>query len=195
MALRSTVPRPHVDDAPDDLVRRALGGETEAFALVIRRYASEVWKLAEVLLDDPLARENLVQQTFVNAFERLDQYQIGRDLGLWLKGIARNLAREELRRRSRERGALSRYYTHILTFLSSDDEADTRQRSIERALADCRSTLAPAAARTIELYYERGLSLPDVGKVLGRTPTATRLLVFRARLALRACIERRMASP
>jgi RNA polymerase sigma factor (sigma-70 family) len=60
-------------------------------------------------LQDQSASEDLVQQTFVKAFMSLDNYQTGRDFGAWLRTIARNLLRNELRRRGREDKNLSRY--------------------------------------------------------------------------------------
>src|SRR5262245_46979243 len=76
-----------VGDAPghpvpptDDVVGRVLGGETEAFAEIVRRHQRDVWKVAAAMLGDRVGTENLVQQTFINAYERLEQYERGRDM-------------------------------------------------------------------------------------------------------------------
>ncbi len=172
----------------DELVRRVLAGDTESFAMVVRRYQGDVWKVAVAMLGDPVATENLVQQTFVNAYQRLTQYQLGRDLGLWLKGIARNLVREEMRRRSRENDLLSHYRAYVDTCLD-DEHIDDRENTVERVMAACRGELAPAASRALTMYYDEGRNMEEVSEALGRTVTAVRLLVFRARLALRRCIE------
>jgi DNA-directed RNA polymerase specialized sigma24 family protein len=49
------------------------------------------------------------------------------------------------------------------------------------------------AARALELRFEEALSVEQVAAALGRTAAATRQLLFRARAAVRACIERRLA--
>jgi RNA polymerase sigma-70 factor (ECF subfamily) len=177
----------------DELVRRVRAGDTDSFALIVRRYQGAVWKVAAAMLEDRVATENLVQQTFVNAYQRLAQYQLGRDLGLWLKGITRNLAREELRRRSRETDVLAHYRRYLDAFLA-EDGGEEREAAAQRAMASCRGELAPAASRALSLFYDDGCSMDEIARELGRTSAAVRLLVFRARLALRACVERRLGA-
>jgi RNA polymerase sigma-70 factor len=178
----------------EELVRRVLAGETECFAALVRRYEASVWKVASALLRDRVATENLVQQTFVNAYERLEQYEPGRDLLRWLKGIARNLVREELRKSSRESRTLSEYRSYLLAVADDEEQAERRSQELEQAVADCRSRLAPAAARALALHYDDGRSVEDVAASLARTLAATRQLLFRARLALRECVQGRLTT-
>jgi RNA polymerase sigma-70 factor (ECF subfamily) len=176
----------------DELVRRVRAGDRQSFALIVRRYQDQVWKVAAAMLDDRVTAENMVQQTFLNAYQHMDQYQLGRDLGAWLKAIARNLVREEMRKRSRESDVMVHYHAYMTTLLEDDTGVEQREASEERAMATCRGELAPAAARALTLYYDEGRSTEDVARALGRTVAATRLLVFRARLALRRCVEQRL---
>jgi RNA polymerase sigma-70 factor (ECF subfamily) len=176
----------------EDLVQRVLAGDTESFSLVVRRYEGEVWKVAAAVLGDRMLTENLVQQTFVNAYQRLHQYQHGRDLARWLKGIARNLVREELRKRSRETQHLSHYRAYLDALYDDEDAAEERASELERALRDCRGQLGAAASRALALHYDDGLSVEQAAAAIDRTLAATRQLLFRARQALRDCVERRL---
>jgi RNA polymerase sigma factor (sigma-70 family) len=177
----------------DELVRLVRAGDVEFFALIVRRYEGVIAKVAAAILGDKVATENLVQQTFVNAYERLDQYEAGRDFERWLKGIARNLVREELRKHAREHNHLS-HYRHYLGALYDDeeDEAGKHARALEGALRECRRHLGAAAARALALHYDDGLSVEQSAAAIGRTAAATRQLLFRARVALRDCVERRI---
>src|SRR5687767_13698456 len=95
--------RPNADEgSDDDIVRRVIAGDTAAFAAIVRRHKDEVWKVAAALLEDRAATEGLVHHTLSQAYTRLDGYEAGRDFGRWIKAIARNLARHELRRARRE---------------------------------------------------------------------------------------------
>jgi RNA polymerase sigma-70 factor (ECF subfamily) len=183
---------PDAEVDSDELVRRVLAGDTASFAQLVRRHQVDVWKVAAAMLTDRVATENLVQQTFVNAYERLDQYQPGRDLVRWLKGIARNLVRQELRKRTRETEHMTHYRDYLGALYSEDDRSDQRTRELEAALRACREQLSPAAARALDLQYEQGLSVEEVATALDRTLAATRQLLFRTRLALRECVERRL---
>jgi RNA polymerase sigma-70 factor (ECF subfamily) len=177
----------------DEIVQLVRSGDAESFALIVRRHSPAIWKVAAAILGDRTATENLVQQTFVNAYERLDQYQSGRDLELWLKGIARNLVREDLRKRSRENHHVTHYRAYVAA-LYEEDEDEHHLSELEAALGECRRHLGAAAARALALHYDDGLSVEQSATAIGRTTAATRQLLFRARLALRDCVERRLLS-
>ena len=57
----------------------------------------------------------------------------------------------------------------------------------------CREELAPAASRALALHYDEGLTVEEVASAIARTAAATRQLLFRTRLVLRACVEKRLA--
>lgn len=178
----------------DQLVRCVLAGEIEVFAEIVDRYETDIWKMVAALLGDRNKSENLVQQCFVNAYEHLHQYQAGRELGAWLRGIARNALREELRRSSRESQRMVHYREYLNVLYSDDGRAASEQDRLANALKDCRQGLASAAATAVELHYEDGLAMEAVAARLGRSVAATKQLLFRARAALRACVESRLSA-
>ena len=190
------------DAEPTDaeLVARVRSGAIDAYAAIVRRHQRAIWRVLVAILGDDPATENLVQQCFVDAYEHLSQFRESADLERWLKGIARNLARMELRRAGREAERLRRYRTTLLAELDAEDAADAVDRAardeVERrmreALARCRQELVPAASRALELRYQSGHGLEQVAAALGRTVAATRQLLFRARIALRDCVEARL---
>ncbi len=182
--------KPTSTDHPADeqLVRRVLAGESEVFAQIVDRYGSDIWRLMAGMLGDPNRCENLVQQCFVNAYEHLHQHA-GRDLGAWLRSIARNVFREEMRRSSRESQRMVLYREYLDVQYSDDGRAASEQERLASALMACRQGLAGAAATAVALRYEDGLAIEGVAARLGRSVAATKQLLFRARAALRACVE------
>lgn len=180
----------------DHIVERVRAGEVDAYAEVIRRYQHVVWRIASFALLDVGTTEDLVQQVFVNAYESLEQFQHGRDFGAWLRTIARNQVRKQLRQSSRDERKLRRYHAYLTTRLDDDERAgDTLQReeSLREALQRCREQLSPPATKALSLRYEQAKGFDAIAKALGRTVAATRQLLSRTRLALRQCIEKRMA--
>ena len=181
------------DPDTEALIGRVLAGDTETFAALVRRHEGEVWKVAAAMLGDRTATANLVQQTFVNAYERLEQYRPGHDFSRWLKGIARNLVREDLRKNEREGRTLAAYRDYLHQLHGDEGRAEQHLRELDRAMTACREALAPAASRALALHYDQGLSVEEVAAAIARTVAATRQLLFRARLALRECVEKRLA--
>jgi RNA polymerase sigma-70 factor (ECF subfamily) len=93
------------------VVRQAAAGSADAFALVVRRHHAAVrWCLARSIRD-PSTVDDLAQEVFLAAHQRLAEYRGSGSLRSWLLGIARNMAKQHLRtecrRRARETGSLA----------------------------------------------------------------------------------------
>jgi RNA polymerase sigma-70 factor (ECF subfamily) len=193
----STAKRPARADGAsvDDIIARVRGGDTHLYGELVRRFRPEVKKVALLMLVDAPVTENVVQQTFINAYERLSDFRRGEDFGPWVKAIARNLIRDELKKSSRERGRMALYRDYLIAKLSTQDQGEKREQILVEALAHCRAKLPTVAAQALELRYERELSFDEVAGAIGRSAEATRQIVTRARIALKACIQRRLREP
>jgi RNA polymerase sigma-70 factor (ECF subfamily) len=176
----------------DDLIARVRRGETHFYGELVRRYRPDVRRVALLMLADGLITENVIQQTFINAYQRLDEFRRGEEFGPWLKAIARNLVRDELKKSSRERGRMALYRDYLIAKLSTEDQGERREQILVEALSHCRAKLPPVAARAIELRYDRELPFEEVAGAISRSAEATRQIVTRARIALKVCIQRRM---
>jgi RNA polymerase sigma-70 factor (ECF subfamily) len=179
----------------DGLIDRLRQGETALYGEIVRRYRPAVRRVAMLMLADGLVTENVVQQTFIRAYERLDDFRTGQELGQWLKAIARNLVRDELKKSSRERGRMALYRDYLLARLSAEDHGERNEVMLAEALAHCRARLPGTAARAIELRYDQELPFEEVAAALGRSTDAVRQIVTRARIALKQCIQKRLAEP
>jgi RNA polymerase sigma-70 factor, ECF subfamily len=176
----------------DSVVARVLGGEIDAYEAVVRAYQQVVWKVVAATLFNAERTEDLVQQTFINAYQHLHHYQRGRHFGVWLKEIARNQVRQELRSRAREDRRLEVYHTHLLQIYDAPATA-AAEASMEEALRHCTQKLPPSSAKVIELRYQSGLTFGEIAAHVGRTLEATRQHLARIRISLRECIEKHLA--
>jgi len=173
-------------------IERVLGGDADAYESIVRAYQQEVWKVVCAMLFDRQRTEDLVQQTFINAYRHLHRYRLGQDFGVWVKEIARNAVRQELRRHSREDRRLQLYRAHVLQTFDAPS-ASAPQEHLEEALRDCAKNLPPSSAQVVELRYQAGLGFAEIAARIGRTVQATRQHLARIRLSLRECIEKHLA--
>jgi RNA polymerase sigma-70 factor (ECF subfamily) len=192
-SLKSAVDASPVDT--DDLIRRILAGETALYGVIVRTFSPDVLRIVILMLADRVQTENIVQQTFVNAFEHLHEFRIGEDFGRWVRTIARNLVRDELRRSMREKGRMARYRSYLLSKFSADDQGEKREQLLTEVLGNCRGKLNPLAAQALRLRYEEELPFNEVAAAIGRSPDATRQIVSRARVALRTCMQEQLEEP
>lgn len=81
------------------LVELVLGGEQEAFALLVERYKDAVQNLAYRMLSNVTEAEDVTQEVFVRAYTQLATYKPAHKFSTWLLSIASHLAIDQLRRR------------------------------------------------------------------------------------------------
>lgn len=176
----------------DQIVEQVLRGTIDAFEKIIELYERDVRRIAAALLENHEATADLVQEVFVSAYFHLNRYRIGEDFGVWLRSIARNLVRKELRNRSRETRRLQVYRDHLGERFSDDEAAERHHTLMAEAHQKCREELPPHSLEVLELRYGRSLSVQEIASRLGRSLEAIKQLLYRVRLILRECMEKRM---
>ncbi len=84
-----------------NVVQLFLDGEDRAFAELVRRYDKRLQNFVYRTVGDRERAEDLVQETFVRVYRHLNRFDQARKFSTWIYTIAGNLAKNELRNRSR----------------------------------------------------------------------------------------------
>jgi RNA polymerase sigma-70 factor (ECF subfamily) len=184
---------PAHEPSDGDLVRRTRQGDTEAYGELVRRYQASVFNVCFRLLGERAAAEDLAQEAFVRAYERLDRYDAGRPLGPWLRRLAANLCLNHLERTRAPEVPL-------------DDEADAPVDAVDWASQDparlaeaaqsaqaLRAAILRLPARyraVIELRHFQELSYAEIAAALDRPMSDVKSDLFRARKLLAAALTR-----
>lgn len=87
--------------ADEELIARFRAGEPDAIREVYREFSGPVTTVARSIVRQPDLVADVVQQTFVKAWQAADQFQSGRQLAPWLYSIARHTAIDALRHEAR----------------------------------------------------------------------------------------------
>src|SRR3982074_2352418 len=103
-----------------DLIARACQGDSEAFRLIFERYSRPVIGFIYDLVSNRELAEELTQETFVRAYRNLPTMREETKLSTWLFGIAKNVARESLRSRVRDRHHLDLEDKSVLELSGSE---------------------------------------------------------------------------
>lgn len=177
------------------LMLRVRDGDRDAFAQLVDRYKQPVTNLIARTINDPTEAEDLAQNAFVQAYKSAHRYEVTAKFSTWLFTIARNLALNELRRRSRHRA-------ESLDERLEDTEEQHPARQVEdRASIPPPATLMrgeleakveealgdlPEKQRTaLALCREEEMSYEEIASVIGCTLSATKSLIHRARETLK----------
>lgn len=181
-----------MSDPTREIIEKVLAGDLDQYRAIVRAFEADVFRLAAPVLGSRSAAEDVTQDVFLTAYRRLDSFDLAEPFRPWLLGIAANLVRNELRRRSRE-GKRMELYSHYLDVAASGGASPNAANALSDALARCREKLAETAAAAIQGRYDEGLGLEPLANRLQKSVTATRQLLYRTRLALRDCIEAQLA--
>jgi RNA polymerase sigma-70 factor (ECF subfamily) len=83
------------------VVMRHLGGEPQAFGALVDRYQTRLLNFVNRTIGDRERAEDLVQEVFIRVFRHLHRFDQTKKFSTWIYTIASNLAKNELRNRSR----------------------------------------------------------------------------------------------
>ncbi|MBA2482650.1 MAG: sigma-70 family RNA polymerase sigma factor [Planctomycetes bacterium] len=179
---------PSSDDI-DRIVARAQTGDRDAFHELVIALQHEVRLFVASRAYSLDLIEEILQATFVTAWEKLGTYQTRGSFLPWLKGIAKNRLREEVRERARfashtndslERVIDEAFVAHDLES-AGDDDASRLSRCLER--------LAPRSRELIERHYAKGLGLNQLAQQFKQTRQAIASALHRIRRTVRACCD------
>ncbi len=135
--------------------------------------------------------EDAVQETYIVLQRTAERFVAGADPGAWVRGIARNLARQALTRRGRQQAmppeALIERFDQAAA-LADADALDQRDDEREQ-LARCLGALSPANRELIRLRYQDDLSLKQLAERSRRSAGAIQVALSRLRATLSACID------
>lgn len=145
----------------------------------------------------PMWVDDIAQEAFIVAYDRLDDFDESRDFGAWIRGIARNLVINERRKDARRKRILSDNLTDILVMSSSvQEDEEEEQNDIAllkvRALRECLEEMPEKSRKLIRAKYEEEASAPDIAEQFHMNPAAVRKALERVRIALRKCMEEKM---
>jgi RNA polymerase sigma-70 factor (ECF subfamily) len=85
----------------EEVARRVRGGETALYEIVMRRYNQRLYRVARAILHNDAEAEDVMQDTYVRAYEHLDQFAGRAPFSAWLTRIAVHEAPARLRLRNR----------------------------------------------------------------------------------------------
>jgi RNA polymerase sigma-70 factor (ECF subfamily) len=180
------------------LVAQAREGDTRAFGDLVRRYEGKIFRLANHITQNREDAEDVLQETFMKAYEHLEQFKGDSKFYTWIVRIAVNQALMKLRRRKTDKS------------VSLDEEIDTGEDTVVREIAawgedpeeqftreelgeildGAVQSLDPPYRSVFVLRDVEDLSTEETAEALGLSVPAVKSRLLRARLQLREKLTR-----
>jgi RNA polymerase sigma-70 factor (ECF subfamily) len=137
--------------------------------------------------------DDLAQETYLQLYRNMEKIPESAPPELWVKGIAKNVSLNHLRKIAR-RGRLHRHaLAEILANTTTRLERIASQDALGAALDDCLSKLPPERREMLDLRYAQEFTSDSIAEQTRSTAEAVRVALHRIRAGLRDCIAQKMA--
>jgi RNA polymerase sigma factor (sigma-70 family) len=164
---------------PASIVAAAAGGDTAAFARIVRLHHDDMARVCMVVCGDPDVAQDAAQAAWPIAWRKLEGLREPERLRSWLIAIAANEARQILRRQHRDR---------IVELEVADVGSDAGDPAARPAVTDLVRAVRrlPAEDRAlVALRYVAGFDATEIGRALGMSPSGVRSRLSRLLARLR----------
>ncbi len=192
------VTSPASDDA--ELVRRARIRDEAAIRTIMQANNRRLYRIARGILRNDGEAEDVVQETYVRAFTRLDSFRGDSSLATWLSRIAMNEALGRLRRQrpsvdwtTLEPGTLNAQIIQFPVSATSDDpEKSMAQREIQHVVEQAIDELPEAFRIVFITRVIEGMNVEETAEILDLKPETVKTRLHRARTMLRTSVEKKI---
>ena len=169
-----------------DLIQQTLEGDQQAFAALVEKYQKQIHALAWQKIGDFHIAQEITQDAFFTAFQKLSTLTDHNRFAGWLYVIANRKCIAWHRKKSPQPQSLEAtdtveleevYYSEYMT-QQREEAANKKRRAIVQKLL---SKLQESERTVVNLYYIAGMTCEDIGKFLGVSPNTVRSRLHRAR--------------
>jgi len=185
-------------DAPLALLERARAGDRDAFGELAEEHRSALLGLCEKMTGSHEEAEDLVQDTLLKAFTRIEGFELRSSLRTWLFRIAMNACLDAQRAKKpwdlekrwqwfRENGELVKQVEQTL-YLSPERSAEVKE--VAATCVNCIAmSLPPKQRAAITLCDQMGLSREEAAKAIGASVASVKTELHRARKTMAGVFE------
>ncbi|HLX42992.1 MAG TPA: RNA polymerase sigma factor [Bryobacteraceae bacterium] len=197
MSATPTTPLPAgFDEAA--LVAKAKAGDAQAFTDLVKQYERKIYRLAKHITQNDEDAEDVLQESFLKAYEHLDNFQGNSKFYTWIVRIAVNESLMKLRKRKGDRTVPldepvdtgEEMVTREIAVWEDNPEQRYSREEIQEILDKAVEGLKPDFRTVFILRDIEELSTEETAETLGISVPAVKSRLLRARLALREKLTR-----
>ncbi|MBA4388944.1 MAG: hypothetical protein C0404_13260 [Verrucomicrobia bacterium] len=162
----------------------------KSFELIFHEHNKMIVSYLYSLVGNRQDAADLAQETFVIAYRKMDQFSPEKSVAAWLRGIAKNLARNSIRKVYRHREVLLEGNTIENLFEGLERQAGTEKwESSLAGLEKCMEKLPEKQRQAIDMHYLSEKSAKNISESMGVLERSIFQLLWQARNNLKNCVR------
>jgi RNA polymerase sigma-70 factor, ECF subfamily len=198
MRMRPSVETPGDSDAI--AVERTLAGDRDAFRVLVERHSRNVFRLAYRMTGNQHDAEEVVQEAFLRAYQKLSQFAERANFGTWVYRIAANYAIDRMRQRRSEderrapggrvtEDGLEPDAVSIVPDGAPSPERLAQSGELAEQMRRALNDLTPAERTAFVMRHWGGSGIEEIAEALKSSSSAAKNTVFRSVQKLRRALE------
>lgn len=172
------------DPGDGALVLQTLRGDLDAYGEIVRRHQRSVLNVCYRMLADRRDAEDMTQETFLRAYQRLVSFDASRPFGPWIRRVAANLCLNRLQRSEPVLVPIEEDWEKPEARPDAEPERAHDDQERLRALRAALLSLPAASRAVIELRHFHDLSYREIARATGFSISDVKTRLFRARKML-----------
>lgn len=184
-----------------DLVEKVLGGEANAFSLIIKNTEGLVAQIVFKMVANEEDRKDVVQDIYLKAYKKLAGFRFGSKLSTWVGQIAYNTCLDYIRKKklvltdnlyeeAEQENDLLEGKEGKASFTTAQTDSFIFQKQLSMILKTEIEKLSPVFKTLITLYHNEELSYDEIARITELPEGTVKSYLFRARKALRDSLLR-----
>ncbi|MCB0465600.1 MAG: sigma-70 family RNA polymerase sigma factor [Aequorivita sp.] len=180
-------------DQETSIVNQIIGGDTQAFALLVDRYKNLVFTLAIRMLKNREEAEEVSQDTFIKVYKALPKFKGDSKLSTWVYKVAYNTCLDRIKKNKRRFNEVAIDSFKDFQLKTIDNAFDAMEiAEQQQTIQDCLQQLASKDSFLLSLFYFEELSLEEISKVVNMEANTVKVNIHRARKRLTNILKQRM---
>jgi RNA polymerase sigma-70 factor (ECF subfamily) len=173
-----------VEPTDRDLVLRTRRGEVEAFGEVVKRYQQSVFNVCYRMLGERMEAEDLAQETFIRAYQRLETFDADRPFGPWIRRVATNTCLNHIQGQKPESYELDEERDRSPVPSGEQPEIYLQGTQVAEEIRKAIISLPPHYHAVIELRHYQEMSYSEIADALELPISDVKSHLYRARRRL-----------
>ncbi|HYL84466.1 MAG TPA: RNA polymerase sigma factor [Candidatus Angelobacter sp.] len=179
-------------------VERTLAGERDAYRILVERHSQNVFRLAYRMTGNRHDAEEVVQEAFLRAYQKLEQFAARANFGTWVYRIAANYAIDRMRQRKKEEArkvdppreeGMENDPVNLVQDAAPTPERLTQSLELRKHMEIALAALSESERTAFVMRHWEGCGIEEIAAVLRSNSGAAKNTVFRAVQKLRQALQ------
>ncbi len=180
-------------------VKRTLAGERDAYRILVERHSHHVFRLAYRMTGNRHDAEEVVQEAFLRAYQKLGQFAARANFGTWVYRIAANYAIDRMRQKKKEEArrveppvgeeSMENDPVGLVQDAAPTPERLTQSIELRKQMEAALAALSESERTAFVMRHWEGCGIEEIAAVLKSNSGAAKNTVFRAVQKLRQALQ------